>query len=62
MNPSPGMLARGIAERVDDYCATAFVYCTEPQAVPRLDVTAAIADIGRADYEEPTPMERSFGF
>ena len=62
MNPSPGVLARGIAERVDDYCATAFVYCTEPQAVPRLDVTAAIADIGRADYEEPTPMERSFGF
>jgi hypothetical protein len=62
MNPSPGVLARGIAERVDDYCATAFVYCTEPQAVPRLDVAAAIADIGRADYEEPTPMERSFGF
>ena len=62
MNPSPGVLARGIAERVDDYCATAFVYCTKPQAVPRLDITAAIADIGRSAYEEPTPMERSFGF
>ena len=35
---APGMLAWGIAERVDDYCATAYVYCTEVQAVPRVDV------------------------
>ncbi len=34
----PGMLAWGIVERVDDYCATAYVYCTEVQPVPRLDV------------------------
>ena len=54
----PGMLAWGIAERVDDYCATAYVYCLEAQAVPRLDVDAALADIERRDYEEPLPQER----
>ena len=43
--------AFAIAERVDDYCAAAFVYAREPQAVPRLDVAASIADIGRLDYE-----------
>jgi hypothetical protein len=46
-----GLLAWGIAERVDDYCATAYVYCRDPQPVPRLDVAAAIADIGRRDHE-----------
>jgi hypothetical protein len=51
---SPEVLAWGIAERVDDYCATAYVYCTEPQPVPRLDVAAAIADIERRPYE-PAP-------
>ena len=55
---APGMLAWGIAERVDDYCATAFVYCREPQPVPRLDVDAALADIERRDYEQPLPQER----
>ena len=54
----PGMLAWGIAERVDDYCATAYVYCLEAQAVPRLAVDAALADIERRDYEEPLPQER----
>lgn len=43
--------AFAIAERVDDYCAAAFVYAREPQSVPRLDVAAALADIGRRDYE-----------
>ena len=47
----------GIHERIDDYCAAAFVYCREPQAVPRLDVGAAVADIGRCDYEPQLPME-----
>jgi hypothetical protein len=55
----PGQLARGLAERVDDYCATAYVYCAAPQPVARLDVTSALADIGRRDYEEPLPLERS---
>jgi hypothetical protein len=53
----PGMLAWGIAERVDDYCATAYVYCERPQAVPRVDVEAAVADLERKPYEAPEPFE-----
>lgn len=59
-NVFPGVIASGIAERVDDYSAAAFVYCSEPQAVPRLDIAAAIADIGRMPYEEPNRVE-AFG-
>ena len=55
--PSEGILAWGLAERVDDYCATAYVYCAEPQPVPRPDIAAALADIGRRPYEQPGPME-----
>lgn len=44
--PELGGTTFGICERVDDYCATAFVYCMAPQAVPRLDVGLALADIG----------------
>lgn len=54
---SPNLLAWGIAERVDDYCATAYVYCAEPQPVPRLDLPTALADIERRDYESPIPQE-----
>ena len=54
---SEGVLARGIVERVDDCCATAYVYARTPQAVPRLDVAAAVADIGRLPYEQPDPLE-----
>ena len=54
---APGVLAWGIAERVDDYCATAYVYCTESQPVPRLDIAAALADIERRPYEVPLPNE-----
>ena len=43
--------AFAICERQDDYCATAFVYCLEVQAVPRTDVAAATADIARLPYE-----------
>ena len=57
MNLVPGMLAWGIAERVDDYCATAYVYCTEAQAVTRVDVGAATTDIGRFAYESSSPFE-----
>jgi D-arabinan exo alpha-(1,3)/(1,5)-arabinofuranosidase (non-reducing end) len=56
-NARPGFLAYGIAERVDDYCATSFVYCREPQAVPRVDVRAALADITRRPYERAHPLE-----
>jgi D-arabinan exo alpha-(1,3)/(1,5)-arabinofuranosidase (non-reducing end) len=56
-HPPPGALAAGIAERVDDYCATAFVLCSEAQPIPRVDVAAAIADIERREYEQPSSME-----
>jgi hypothetical protein len=52
-----GLLAWGIAERVDDYCAASFVYCLEPQPVPRLDLAAALADIERREYEHADPRE-----
>src|SRR5512140_3273143 len=37
--------AFAIAERKDDYCAAAFVYCREPQAVPPADVAGAVRDL-----------------
>lgn len=55
-SPLP-VLAHGIAERVDDYCAVAFTVCAEAQAVPRLDVASAIADIERKSYEPVPPQE-----
>ncbi|WP_208025741.1 glycoside hydrolase family 172 protein [Amycolatopsis acidicola] len=54
------LLASGIFERVDDYCATAFTVCAEPQPVPRLDVAGAVADLARLPYEEPDEMEFLF--
>ncbi len=53
----PGLLAWGIVERVDDYCATSFVYCAEPQSVARVDLDVALADIARRDYELASPFE-----
>lgn len=53
----PGMLAWGITERVDDYCATAYLYLTDVQAVPRVDLDLALADIARKPYETASPME-----
>lgn len=53
------LLAWGICERVDDYCATAFVYARRPQPVPRLDMAVALADIARRPSEEPHPMEQA---
>ena len=53
----PGLHAWGIAERVDDYCATAYVYCTRPQPVARVDVAAAVADIERRPYEVANTFE-----
>ena len=54
---TPGLAAWGIAERVDDYCATAYVYATRAQPVPRVDVAAAVADIERRPYEIANPFE-----
>jgi hypothetical protein len=52
------LIATGLHERSDDYCATSYVYCTRPQGVPPLDVAAALADIERTDGEEPSELER----
>ncbi len=53
----PGLLAWGIAERVDDFCATSYVYCQEVQAVPRIDLEQVLRDIERRDYEPANPAE-----
>lgn len=44
-------LGFALVERADDYCATAFVYCRQPQPVPRLNTSAAVRDIGRLPSE-----------
>jgi hypothetical protein len=50
--------AHGIFERRDDYCAAAFVYCRQPQAVEPVEPGPVLADIGRLDYESARPLER----
>jgi hypothetical protein len=52
------LIASGLHERSDDYCATSYLYCTRPQGVPRLDIAAAVADISRIDGEAPSALER----
>jgi hypothetical protein len=49
--------AWGVVERSDDYCATAYVYCRKPQAVPRVDMKLALADIARQPWETASPLE-----
>jgi hypothetical protein len=56
----PSVVAMGIAERVDDFCATSFVYAAEPQTVPRVDPHLALAEIERLPYEQPLPLEGMF--
>jgi hypothetical protein len=58
---NPAVAAHGLAERVDDYCATAYVYCRDAQPVPRLDLAAATADIARRPYEEKSQTEQMLG-
>ncbi|HEY7903233.1 MAG TPA: hypothetical protein VIH36_07265, partial [Casimicrobiaceae bacterium] len=55
-----GIIARGIAERADDYCATAYIYCREPHPVPRVDIALATADIARRTYERASGFEALF--
>ncbi len=52
-----GAFTFGIVERVDDVCATAYVYCRQPQSVERVDLDEAVADVERRPYERPDPME-----
>lgn len=44
-DPAAGIIGQGIVERIDDYCAAAFVYCREPQPVHRADMVAALEDL-----------------
>lgn len=53
----PGVIGMALFERVDDYSAAAFVYCTSAQPVPRVDVAAAVADLGRRDHEVAASAE-----
>lgn len=50
-------IAHGIVERVDDYSAASFVMCETAQAVPRVDLAVATADLERREYEHPGPFE-----
>jgi hypothetical protein len=54
-------LGFAIVERRDDYCATAFVYCRRPQAIPRYKTELAVSDIGSLPAEKrpesPLPPE-----
>ncbi|SFO89803.1 Protein of unknown function [Amycolatopsis arida] len=54
------VIATGLFERVDDYCATAFTLCARPQPVPRVDIAAATADLDRREYERPDELEFLF--
>ena len=56
----PNLEAIGLHERVDDYCAAAFFYCTTPQPVDRVDVAGATADLDRLAHERADPMEAFF--
>jgi hypothetical protein len=49
----------GIAERIDDYCAAAFVYCRDVQAVRSYSSADAVTEIERRDYEQPSDFEQS---
>ncbi len=49
--------AFAIVERVDDYCATAFVYCRDVQPVVTVPLADAVADIARFPYERGTQFE-----
>jgi hypothetical protein len=46
-------------ERSDDYCATAFVYCRDPQAVPRYETDMATRDVSWLLIEERSDAEMS---
>jgi hypothetical protein len=45
-----------------DYTLEAeFVYCRDPQPVPRLDLATALADLSRRPWEAPHPLEAALG-
>lgn len=61
LRDNPALAAHGLGERVDDYCATAYVYCRDAQAVPRLDLASATADIARRPFEGKSDAEQMLG-
>jgi len=58
---NPAVAVHGLAERVDDYCATAYVYCRDAQSVPRVELGSATADIERRAYEGKSQTEQMLG-
>lgn len=56
-DPVPGVIGFGLHERVDDYCATSYLYLRDVQAVPQADPAEVTADIERRDYEWPSRTE-----
>ena len=61
LRDNPALTAHGLGERVDDYCATAYVYCRDAQPVPRLDLASATADIARRPFEKKSDTEQMLG-
>lgn len=61
LRDNPALAAHGLGERVDDYCATAYVYCRDAQPVPRLDLASATADIARRPFEKKSDTEQLLG-
>ncbi|TMK64531.1 MAG: DUF2961 domain-containing protein [Actinobacteria bacterium] len=53
----PGIAVFGIAERVDDYSAAAFLYARDVQEVPPVDPVAACGDLERRPFELPSVKE-----
>ena len=56
-SPLP-LLAHGIVERIDDYCAVAFTVCQEAQAVPRLERGATPSPTSNASPTNPSRRKR----
>lgn len=52
-NVGDGYIASAKTERSDDYCATAYIYCRQPQAVPRFNIEAAVRDVDLLPFEHP---------
>ena len=53
------MIDSALLERSDDYCATAYVYCSQPQGVARYDTQAAVKNVALTESEIATPPPSS---
>jgi hypothetical protein len=54
-------LGFAIIERSDDYCAAAFVYCRQPQPVPRFNTDLAARDVAWLPVEKKSDAGMSEG-